>query len=112
MNIKTEIYSQPNVLENLFNKQWKIIKEIATTIRQRQVENIFLVARGTSDNACLYAKYLFGAYNRFHVSLATPSLFSIYKQPPKLTKSLVIGISQSGQSPDIISVITERRAQG
>ena len=59
-----------------------------------------------------YAQYLFGAVNRLVVALATPSLFSIYKQPPRFANALVIGISQSGKSPDIVSVLAEARRQG
>ena len=112
MSIKEEIYSQPNVLENILSSQWGAVKAVASAIRARGVKYIFLAARGTSDHAGLYAKYLFGAYNRLPIALAAPSLFSIYEQPPVLTDSLVMGISQSGQSPDIISVVAEGREQG
>ena len=73
---------------------------------------MFLAARGTSDNAGRYANYLLGARNGLPLALATPSLFTYYKQPPKLKDALVIGISQSGQSPDIVSVLAEARRQG
>ena len=112
MSIKEEIYSQPNVLENILSGQWGAVKAVASAIHARGVKYIFLAARGTSDHAGLYAKYLFGAYNRLPIALAAPSLFSIYEQPPVLTDSLVMGISQSGQSPDIISEVAEGREQG
>ena len=67
---------------------------------------------GTSDNAGRYAQYLLGAVNGLPVGLTTPSLFSIYKQPPRFGNALVIAISQSGQSPDIVSVLAEARRQG
>jgi glucosamine--fructose-6-phosphate aminotransferase (isomerizing) len=73
---------------------------------------VFLAARGSSDNAGLYAKYLWGAHNRLPVALAAPSLFTLYASPPTIKDMLVVGISQSGQSPDIVSVIREGRAQG
>jgi glucosamine--fructose-6-phosphate aminotransferase (isomerizing) len=71
-----------------------------------------IAARGTSDNAARYAQYVFGAQNHLTVALATPSLFSVYQQPPRLEGALVIGISQSGQSPDIVSVLEEAGLQG
>ena len=71
-----------------------------------------LAARGTSDNAARYAQYLFGSLNRLPVALATPSLFTIYRTPPRLEDALVLGISQSGQSPDIVAVVEEGRRQG
>jgi len=72
-----------------------------------------VAARGSSDNAGRYAQYLLGAANRLPVALTTPSLFSIYQRPPRFAPStLVLGISQSGKSPDIVSVLTEARRQG
>ncbi|HNB55222.1 MAG TPA: SIS domain-containing protein, partial [Anaerolineales bacterium] len=59
-----------------------------------------------------YANYLWGAHNRLPVALATPSLFTFYEQPPLLSNALVVGVSQSGKSPDIVRVIEEGRAQG
>ena len=69
-------------------------------------------ARQLSDNAARYAQYLLGAQNRLAVGLATPSLYSIYDSPPRLRRSLVIGISQSGQSPDIVAMLRSGRRQG
>jgi glucosamine--fructose-6-phosphate aminotransferase (isomerizing) len=71
-----------------------------------------LAARGTSDNAARYGQYIFGAINHLSVALAAPSLFTRYHTPPRLEGALVIGISQSGQSPDIVNVIEEGRRQG
>ena len=71
-----------------------------------------IAARGSSDHAALYAKYLFGARNRMLVALAAPSLFTTYGRPPSLEGQLVIAISQSGASPDVIAVIEEAKRQG
>jgi glucosamine--fructose-6-phosphate aminotransferase (isomerizing) len=81
-------------------------------LQPRNIQVVFLAARGTSDNAGRYASYLWGAKNGLPVALATPSLFTYYNEPPKLKNALVIGISQSGQSPDIVSVLEEGRRQG
>jgi glucosamine--fructose-6-phosphate aminotransferase (isomerizing) len=112
MSLRSEILEQPAVLENLLQSQREHVGEIARTIRGRGVHSIFLAARGTSDNAGLYAKYLWGSTNRLPVALAAPSLFTIYRTPPDLTGQLVVGISQSGQSPDMVSVVVEGRRQG
>ncbi len=112
MSLRSEILEQPAVLDRLFRTQKDHALEMAQTIRDRGVRSIFLAARGTSDNAGLYAKYLFGSTNRLPVALAAPSLFTAYETPPNLEGHLVVGISQSGQSPDIVSVITEGRRQG
>ena len=112
MTLQSEILEQPERLAHLLHNQWELVKKIAATIRQRDIRYVFLAARGTSDNAGRYANYLWGAQNQLPLALATPSLFTYYKRPPKLEGALVVGISQSGQSPDIVSVIVEGRRQG
>lgn len=112
MSLYTEIFEQPSVLQNLLSSHMSEITKIATEIRKHDVSYAFVAARGTSDNAGRYANYLWGAYNGLPVALATPSLFTYYQTPPKLKNSLVIGISQSGKSPDIVSVIAEGKKQG
>lgn len=107
-----EIHQQPQVLERLLKTEKTIIQTLADTIHRRQITHIVIAARGTSDNAARYAKYLLGAANRLTVALATPSLFTLYHQPPQFGKALVLGISQSGKSPDIVSVLEEARRQG
>ncbi|MCX2728073.1 SIS domain-containing protein [Thermomicrobium sp. 4228-Ro] len=67
---------------------------------------------GSSENAARYGQYLFGAHNRLPVVRTTPSLFTVYGRPPELTGGLVVGVSQSGQSPDIVAVLAEGRRQG
>ena len=112
MSLHSEILEQPSRLEGLLSSQRKNVEEIAAAIRSRDVQFAFLAARGTSDNAGRYANYLWGAMNALPLALATPSLFTYYQQPPKLQNALVVGISQSGQSPDIVSVLREGKRQG
>ena len=107
MTLHSEIHEQPARLANLLSTQRKEVERIAQAIRARDPQFIFLAARGTSDNAGRYANYLWGAKNELPLALATPSLFTYYQQPPKIKNALVVGISQSGQSPDIVSVIKE-----
>ncbi len=112
MGLKEEILEQPAVLRHLIDTQGAVIEAVAEEIKGREIDTVFLTARGTSDNAGLYAKYLWGAHNGLPIALAAPSLFSIYRRPPRLNRTLVVGISQSGQSPDIVSVVEEGRCQG
>ncbi len=112
MSLYTEITEQPERVESLLKRQRKTVERIAAAIRTRDISYVFLAARGTSDNAGRYANYLLGAQNGLPLALATPSLFTYYKQPPKLKNALVVGISQSGQSPDIVSVLEEGKRQG
>lgn len=112
MTLHSEIFEQPARLASLLHKQKQTVLEIAKTIQSQPIQYAFLAARGTSDNAGRYANYLWGAHNRLPLALATPSLFTYYQSPPRLQGALVIGVSQSGQSPDIVSVLEEGNRQG
>jgi glucosamine--fructose-6-phosphate aminotransferase (isomerizing) len=112
MNLQTEIREQPEVLARLLDREAGRVADIAGEIRRHEVRYVLIAARGTSDNAARYGQYLLGAHNRLPVALATPSLYSVYHQPPRLDGALVVGISQSGQSPDIVAVLAEAQRQG
>ena len=112
MSLHTEILEQPQRLAALVKDKRTLIQEIAKEIKKRDPAYVMLAARGTSDNAGRYANYLLGSMNRLPLALAAPSLFTYYLTPPVLRNALVIGISQSGQSPDIVSVLQEGRTQG
>jgi len=88
------------------------VQGIARKVLTQNIAFVFLAARGTSDNAGLFAKYVWGAFNQLPIALAAPSLFTLYERPPDLREALVVGISQSGQSPDIVRVVEEGRRQG
>lgn len=112
MSLYSEIMEQPERVNSLLDVQRAVVERIAAEIKKYDIRYVFLAARGTSDNAGRYANYLFGAKNHLPLALATPSLFTYYKKPPILANALVIGVSQSGQSPDIISVLEEGNKQG
>jgi len=112
MSLHAEIYEQPAVLGASLAHNRAVAQQIAQALPLDHVSHAFVAARGTSDNVARYASYLWGAANRLPVTLATPSLFSLYRQPPRLRDALVVGISQSGQSPDIVEVLAEGRRQG
>lgn len=111
MTTYSEIFEQPTVLKKILDTQKETVEKIAAEIKNRGIEYVFLVARGTSDNAGRYANYLWGAHNRLPLALATPSLFTLYEEPPMLKNALVVSISQSGKSPDLISVVQEGKRQ-
>ena len=107
MTLREEIFEQAAVLQHLLDEEWQHVVEIAKEIQERKIKYVFLAARGTSDNAGLYAKYTLGIHNQIPVALAAPSMFSIYQSPPVLEDALVLSLSQSGQSPDIVAVVNE-----
>ena len=84
MSLHSEIFEQPSRLTDLLASQRNHVQRIAREIQAREVQFVFLAARGTSDNAGRYANYLWGGMNGLPMALATPSLFTYYQQPPKL----------------------------
>ena len=109
--LQDEILQQPQVIRQFLERESENVARLASSLRGN-FEYVVIAARGTSDNAARYAAYLLGAHNRLQVALATPSLYTVYRHPPSLKHALVIGISQSGQSPDIVSVLDEGKRQG
>ena len=112
MSLQAEIREQPAVVDRLLATQLTAARDIAATVRAAGVGWVMIAARGSSDNAALYAQYVWGGRNGLAVAMATPSLFTVYGTPPRLEGALVVGISQSGQSPDIRSVLAEAKRQG
>src|SRR5437763_6769149 len=109
---RNEIVEQPAVAARLIEQGASAAAEIARRVHKASPRGIAIAARGSSDNAALYAKYLFGVRNQRLVALAAPSLFTHYARPPRLDGQCVIGISQSGESPDVVAVVEEARRQG
>ncbi len=107
-----EIHEQPAVLERVLLHERPNVEQLAQAIKERGITHVVIAARGTSDNAGRYAQYVLGSLNSLTVALATPSLFTIYQQPPRFGNALVLGISQSGKSPDIVAVVAEAKRQG
>src|SRR3954469_5355060 len=97
-----EILEQPRVLQQLLVEGRQAAEEAAIAIKKFGPEFVLIAARGSSDNAPHHAQYLLGADNPLAVALAVPSLFTLHDAPPNLKRALTIGISQSGQSPDIV----------
>ncbi|KUK46881.1 MAG: Sugar isomerase [Anaerolinea thermophila] len=106
-----EITQQPAAATVLIQQEFSHIREIIQKI-DKDFNYILIAARGSSDNAGRYAQYLFGCNNRFSVALTTPSLFTLYATPPMLKGALVLSISQSGMSPDIIKIVNNANSQG
>jgi len=109
---EAEIREQPEVLARLLQAGRPAAEQIAAAIRRRAPAFALLAARGSSDNAARYGQYLLGAQHGLVAALAAPSLITQYEARPALQSALVIGISQSGQSPDIVAVLDEGRRQG
>jgi glucosamine--fructose-6-phosphate aminotransferase (isomerizing) len=107
--LEEEIVSQPHVIARLLDHELAPIRRVVA--RLPPFRFVVIAARGSSDHAALYAKYAWGALAGYPVALAAPALYSLYGAPPRLSDALVIGISQSGQSPDIVAVLEDARRQ-
>jgi len=107
-----EIEEQPAVLERTINAERDKITQIGDHLRSRDIDVIILVARGSSDNAALYGRYLLEVTTGIPVSLAAPSIFTLYNAKMRLSRALVIGVSQSGEGDDINQVLESAKANG
>lgn len=97
-----EIAEQPEVLERVLRDGTKAVDEVAAAVTARRPRFVLLTARGTSDNAALYAKYLVEVLMGTPAGLTSPSTTTAYGARPDLRDVLVIAVSQSGGSPDIV----------
>ena len=111
-HLEQELREQPAALARLIEKQRAYGEQLRDLFQRRDVQYILIASRGSSSNAARYAQYLLGRAQRVPVMFATPSLYTIYGQPPRLDGAAVLGISQSGASPDVTSVLAEARRQG
>jgi glucosamine--fructose-6-phosphate aminotransferase (isomerizing) len=107
-----EIAEQPEALSSTINAERSRISDLGKFLKQRDIDFIVLVARGSSDNAALFGRYLLEITTGIPVSLSAPSVHTLYKAQLNLQHALVIGVSQSGQGEDINHVLEHSRACG
>jgi glucosamine--fructose-6-phosphate aminotransferase (isomerizing) len=110
--LDAEIREQPEALSRLLDRCRPRAEEIAAAIRAYGPRFVVIAARGSSDNAARYGQYLFGVKNGLTCALAAPSILTLYGGRPSMAGALVLGISQSGVSPDVVAVVAEARRQG
>ena len=107
-----EIGQQPAVLERTIRREAPRVARFAALLEKRRPRLIVLAARGSSDNAALFGRYLLEISTGIPVSLAAPAVHTLYRTKMNLRDSLVIGISQSGEGPDINTVLENSRRSG
>jgi glucosamine--fructose-6-phosphate aminotransferase (isomerizing) len=100
------------VLRRVLAETREPVRAVAGRLRRLGVHHAIIAARGSSDNAARYAQYVFGVFNAQTVTLATPSVFTRYGAAPRMDGAVVAGISQSGESPDLVAVVEAARRQG
>src|ERR1700733_2053440 len=107
-----EIRQQPQALERTLAHQWGKARKFRAFLETRKPRLVVLVARGTSDNAAQFGRYLIEIMTGIPVSLAAPSVHSIYGAFVDYKDALIVGISQSGESTDIEAVLEQARKCG
>src|SRR5260221_12628841 len=107
-----EIREQPLALERTLASELKKAEKLRAILSARRPKLIMLAARGTSDNAAQFGRYLLEITTGIPVSLAAPAIYTLYNVAVDFRDALVIGISQSGESTDTNLVLERARAQG
>ena len=111
-HLEREINEQPEVAARLLDRLLTQLADLRGHLTSRGAEGVYLVARGSSDNAARYAQYLWPVRAGVTVTLATPSLATVYDVPPDLRHQAVVAVSQSGRSPDVVAVVEQAREAG
>ncbi len=107
-----EITEQPVVLERTINAEKSKIAKLREHLGKKDINLIVLVARGSSDNACHFGRYLLEVTCGIPVSLSAPSVFTLYDGKLNLKNALVVGVSQSGEGTDINCVLERAKESG
>jgi glucosamine--fructose-6-phosphate aminotransferase (isomerizing) len=102
-----------NVLKNCLENKPAPLISTGRRIRRSSINLVCIAARGTSDHAGIYAKYLFESMLGLPVMLAASSVVTMYGKSVRFTdQAMVIGISQSGQAADVLAVLSDAASQG
>ncbi len=107
-----EIRQQPDVLERTLRLELRGVEKLKKKLAKQRPRYIVLAARGTSDNAAQFGRYLLEISTGIPVSLAAPSIFTLYGASVDFRDALVVAISQSGESTDTNLVLERAREQG
>jgi glutamine---fructose-6-phosphate transaminase (isomerizing) len=110
--MREEIRQQPETIERTLAEEWTHAQELRAHFDRNRPRLIVLAARGTSDNAAQFGRYLLEISTGIPVSLAAPSVFTLYRADLKLNDALVVAISQSGESTDTNLVLEHASAAG
>jgi glutamine---fructose-6-phosphate transaminase (isomerizing) len=107
-----EIAEQPEALSRTIEEERSKVEALGAFLKKRDVDLIVMVARGSSDNAALFGRYLLEVITGIPVSLAAPSVYTLYGAKMRLSRAAVIGVSQSGEGEDINYVLERARESG
>src|SRR5271165_7054813 len=105
--MREEIKQQPAAIERTLKAEWRKVQRLKQHFEANRPRLVVLAARGTSDNAAQFGRYLIEITTGIPVSLAAPSVFTLYGARLDLRDTLVVAISQSGESTDT-NLVLER----
>jgi glucosamine--fructose-6-phosphate aminotransferase (isomerizing) len=110
--MRDEIKQQPAAIERTLKAEWRNVQRLKRHLEAHRPRLIVLAARGTSDNAAQFGRYLIEITTGIPVSLAAPSVFTLYGARLDLRDTLVVAISQSGESTDTNLVLERAKEAG
>jgi len=106
-----EMAEQPAVLAGLASRRLEIIERVRAVVPE-PLNGIVLIARGSSDHAAIYGRYVLQPAAARPVVLAAPSLHTLYNSPLHCPGYLAVAVSQSGRTPEIVTVLERHMAAG
>jgi glutamine---fructose-6-phosphate transaminase (isomerizing) len=110
--MRLEIAEQPTAVADTLRALSEPAAGLAAAVRERRVDRVVLIARGSSDHAAIYGRYLLEGRCGIVTALAAPSLYTTYAAPVDLRGALAIGVSQSGETPEIVSALAYAGSRG
>lgn len=110
--MEQEARESPKVVAEQLQENLQILQSLCARVKRAQPKFAVTIARGSSDHACTYAKYLLETKLGLVTSSAAPSVITTYCADLQLANALIIGVSQSGKSPDICAIMETARAKG
>ena len=107
-----EIHEQPEAIRRTLDRNAAQVSALCEEIKRREIRMVTIAGRGTSDHAAILGRYLFEVVNGIPASLAAGSVLTMYGTWPRVDSSLVIGISQSGESREVVEALQRSREMG
>ena len=107
-----EINETPRIFKEIQSENASVMKNLVADVKKGKATNFVAAARGTSDHALVFFKYVLEVNSLYTVGLSAPSVITLYKGKINYANSIVIGCSQSGKAADVLEVIRKGNDQG
>ncbi len=107
-----EINETPSIFKSIQAENAEVMANLVKNIKKNNATNFVAAARGTSDHALIYFKYVLEVISNYTVGLSAPSVVTLYKGKINYANSIVIGCSQSGKAADVLEVLKKGNEQG